>query len=128
MSPDDHQSTTARATAPDTKLGESGAVTAPISATADRKAIRPRAQHPLRREITPERWQLLVDILMLGAAIAAVVLTAPAADDPVENPVWLVILPLGVLALLTLRGMYGHASARGSSMTPRTSWPRPRSR
>ena len=43
---------------------------------------------------------------MLGAAVGAVVLTAPAAHDPVENPVWLVILPLGVLTLLTLRGMY----------------------
>jgi exopolysaccharide biosynthesis polyprenyl glycosylphosphotransferase len=74
--------------------------------TADRKAIRPRAQHPLRREITPQGWHLLVDIFMLGAAVGAVVLTAPAADDPVENPVWLVILPLGVLTLLTLHGMY----------------------
>ena len=44
---------------------------------------------------------------MLGVAIGAVVLTAPAADDPVENPVWLVILPLDVLTLLPLRGMYG---------------------
>jgi hypothetical protein len=44
---------------------------------------------------------------MLGAAWAPVVIAAPAADDPVEGPMWLVSLPLIVVVLLALRGTYG---------------------
>ena len=56
--------------------------------------------------IRPERLKLVVDALMLGAAMAAVVLTAAGADDPVESPVWLVAVPAVVLALFARRGTY----------------------
>ena len=107
MSPDTDQSSTARATAPDTKLAEPGALTASRPGAAADGSSRPMGVYRDRGGIAPERWQLVVDILMLGAAIAAVVITAPAADDPVEAPVWFVMLALVVLALLALRGMYG---------------------
>ena len=109
MPPDDHRSTTARATAPDTELAapSTGIPATREGSTGGPAGSRPTAVSSHRKVITPERWQLLVDVVMLGVAMAAVVLTAPAADDPVESPVWLVTLPLIVLALLALHGMYG---------------------
>ena len=104
---DRHQSQTAQAPAPERELAGAGTATPPISEHAGPDASRPRAADPHRKGITPQQWHLLVDVLMLSLAIAAVVLTAPLADDPVENPVWLVALPLIVLVLLALRGMYG---------------------
>ena len=106
MSPDDHQSTRVRETVPDTKLAEPGPVTAKSHAGAGRSG-RPPSAYPDRAGIAPERWRLVVDVVMLGIAIAAIVITAPLADDPVEGPVWLVALPIIVLAMLALRGMYG---------------------
>ena len=57
MPPDDHQSPMGRATVPDAKLGESGAVTAPVSVTADRKSDPPSCPSTrFEGEITPQRW------------------------------------------------------------------------
>jgi exopolysaccharide biosynthesis polyprenyl glycosylphosphotransferase len=104
---DRHQSQTTQAPAPERDLAGAGTAMPPISEHAGPDASRPGAADAHRKGITPQQWHLLVDVLMLSLAIAAVVLTAPLADDPVENPVWLVALPLIVLVLLALRGMYG---------------------
>jgi exopolysaccharide biosynthesis polyprenyl glycosylphosphotransferase len=107
MSPEDQRSATARAAAPDARMSGPRAV-APAGREQSELADGLRLTPGTRRErIMPWQRHLLVDVLMSGVAIAAVVLTAPLADDPVESPVWLVLLPLSVLALLGLRGMYG---------------------
>jgi exopolysaccharide biosynthesis polyprenyl glycosylphosphotransferase len=107
MSRDDHQSPTVRPPAAGTELAEPGPVTRGREPGAGPAGSRSAAAVARRRGVAPERWHLVVDVAMLGAAMAAVVITAPAADDPVEGPVWLVTLPLIVVALLAVRGMYG---------------------
>jgi exopolysaccharide biosynthesis polyprenyl glycosylphosphotransferase len=109
MSPDNHPSSRRQRPDPEALLAGRGPMTVPAtpehSAAPADSALGTLSTR--RKGLMPERAQLALDVVMLGAAMIAVVLTASAADDPVESPVWLVALPLFVLALVALHGMYG---------------------
>jgi lipopolysaccharide/colanic/teichoic acid biosynthesis glycosyltransferase len=60
--------------------------------------------------IRPAARDFVVDAVMLGLALVAQVLTAPAADVPVPSIGWLIAFPSLMLVLLAWRGMYRRRS------------------